>query len=312
MLEPVTEREIVKIINKLPAKHSSGYDNISNVLLKKLNNVLSPIICKLCNMSLSTGTFPDVMKIAEVVPLYKSKSPHEGCNYRPISLLTTISKILEKVMYSRVYGFLDSKNQMYKSQYGFRARHSCDHAVSEVVSDILKNNEKGKYTVVLFLDLSKAFDTLDHSIVLKKMELYGVCGVALQWFDSYLKNCSLRVKCTTTSKGCETKSDLYPIEFGTPKGSCLGPLIFLIFINDLHIHLEMMSCIQFADDSTLLFSHRDLKYLRYVVETDLEIVHDWFRANKLTLNLDKTALMLFGKNNNLVDVEITLGGVTIP
>ena len=96
MLTPVTEREIVKIINKLPAKHSSGYDNISNVLLKKLNDVLSPIICKLCNMSLSTGTFPDVMKIAEVVPLYKSKSPHEECNYRPISLLTTISKILEK------------------------------------------------------------------------------------------------------------------------------------------------------------------------------------------------------------------------
>ena len=312
MLAPVTEREIVKIINKLPAKHSSGYDNISNVLLKKLNSVPSPIICKLCNMSLSAGTFPDVMKIAEVVPLYKGKSPHEECNYRPISLLTTISKILEKVMYSRVFGFLDSKNQMYKSQYGFRAKHSCDHAVSEVVSDILKNNEKGKYTIGLFLDLSKAFNTLHHSIILKKMELYGIHGVALQWFDSYLENCSLRVKCTTTTKGCETKSDLYPIEFGTPQGSCLSPLIFLIFVNDLHINLEMMSCIQFTDDTTLLFSHRDLKYLRYIVETDLEIVHDWFCANKLTLNLDKTALMLFGKNNNLVDLEITFGGITIP
>ena len=262
MLAPVTEREIVKIINKLPAKHSSGYDNISNVLLIKLNNVLSPIICKLCNMSLSTSTFPDVMKIAEAVPLYRSKSPHEECNYRPISLLTTISKILEKVMYLRVYGFLDSKNQMYKSQYGFRAKHLCNHAVSAVVSDILKNNEKGKYTVGLFLDLLKAFNTLDHSIILKKMELYGVQGVALQWFDSYLKNRSLGVKCTTTSKGCETKSDLYPIEFGMPQGSCLGPFIFLIFVNDLHIHLEMMSCIQFTDDTTLLFSHRDLKYLR--------------------------------------------------
>ena len=215
-------------------------------------------------------------------------------------------------MYTRVYGFLDSMNQMYKSQYGFRAKHSCDHAVSEVISEILKNNEKSKYTVGLFLDLSKAFDTLDHSIVLKKMELYGICGVALDWFKSYLKNRSLRVKCTTTAKGSETKSDLYPINFGMPQGSCLGPLIFLIFVNDLHLQLEMMSCIQFADDTTLLFSHKNLKYLRYNVESDLEIVHDWFHANKLTLNLDKTALMLFGKNNNSVDLEITLGGVTIP
>ena len=135
--------------------------------------------------------------------------------------------------------------------------------------------------------------------------------MALQWFDSYLNNHSLRVKCTTIAKGGETKSDLYPIEFGTPQGSCLGALIFLIFVNDLHLHLEMMSCIQFADGTTLLFSQRDLKYLRYIVETKLEIIRDWFHANKLTLNLDKTVLMLFGKNTNLVDLEITLGGITI-
>ena len=177
MLTPVCEQEIAKIISKLPAKHSSGYDNISNVLLKRLSSVLSPILRKLCNMSLTTGTFPDTMKIAEVVPLYKGKNPYEECNYRPISLLTTMSKILEKVMYTRVYGFLNNTGQIYSRQYGFRAKHSCDHAVSEVISEILKNSEKNKYIIGLFLDLSKAFDTLDHQIVLTKMELYGVCVV---------------------------------------------------------------------------------------------------------------------------------------
>ena len=120
MIAPVCEQEIVKIIHKLPAKNSAGYDNISNVLLKKLCNILALVLCKLCNLSLATGTFPEAMKSAEVVPLYKGKSPHYECNYRPISLLTRMSKVLEKVY---GYGFLDSMNQMYKSQYGFRANH---------------------------------------------------------------------------------------------------------------------------------------------------------------------------------------------
>ena len=312
MLTPVCEQEIAKIISKLPMKHSSGYDNISNVLLKRLSSFLSLILCKLCNMSLTIGVFLDTMKIAEVVPLYKGKNPYEECNYRPISLLTTMSKILEKGMYTMVYGFLNNTSQIYNSQYGFRAKHSCDHSVSEVISEILKNSEKNKYTIGLFLDLSKAFDTLDHPIVLKKMDLYGVPGMGLHWFESYLKNRALQVKCTTTTKGSETKSDLYSIEYGTPQGSCLSPLIFLIFVNDLDLHLEMMSYIQFVDDTTLLFSHASLKYLCYCVETDLTVVQDWFYANKLMLNIDKSSMMIFGKNNNSVDMKITIGGIVIP
>ena len=223
-----------------------------------------------------------------------------------------MSKILEKVIHTRVYRFLDNTKQIYDSQYGFRANHSCENAVSKVISEILKNSERNKHTVSLFLDLSKAFDTLDHRIVLEKMELYGIRSVALDWFKSYLKNQSLRVKCTTTSKGSKTKSDLYSLEYGTPQGSCLGPLIFLIFVNDLYLHLEMMNCIQFADDTTLLFSHRNLTYLRYCVETDLAIVQDWFCVNKLTLNIEKTAMMIFGKGNNMIDLQISLGGVLIP
>ena len=149
MLTPVCEQEIAKIISKLPVKHSSGYDNISNVLLKRLSSILSPILCKLCNMSLTTGVFPHTMKIAEVVPLYKGKNPYEECNYRPISLLTTMSKILEKVMYTRVYGFLNNTGQISDSQYRFWAKHSCDHAVSEVISEILNKEASRLYAELL-------------------------------------------------------------------------------------------------------------------------------------------------------------------
>ena len=146
--------------------------------------MLAPILSSLCNKSLATGVFPDNMKIAEVVPLYKGNSPHEETNYRPISLLTTMSKILEKIMYSRVYNFLDQTNQIYHSQYGFRAKHSCEHVIAKLIGEIVKNKENNKHTVGLFLDLSKAFDTLDHTIVLEKMESYGIRDVALEWFRS--------------------------------------------------------------------------------------------------------------------------------
>ena len=312
MLSPVSDDEVVRLISKLAPKTSAGYDNISNVLLKKLCPVVAPILSTLCNKSLASGVFPDSMKLAEVVPLYKGKSPHEEANYRLISLLTTMSKILEKTMYSRVYSFLDQTNQIYKSQYGFRARHSCEHAIAKVIGEIVKNKEKNKHMVGLFLDLSKAFDTLDHKIVLEKMEVYGIRGVALQWFESYLTARKLRVKCTTASSGNETKSRFFPVEIGTPQGSCLGPLIFLIFVNDLHLHIETMSCIQFADDTTLLASHYSLRYLCFCIEHELSIIQDWFKANKLMLNLDKTVLMVFGKKREVVNLEVELNGKIIP
>ena len=128
------------------------------------------------------------MKLAEVVPLYKNKSKIEPGNYRPISLLPMISKILEKVMYKRTYKFLTENNQIYHSQYGFRVGHSCENAIGDLVSHVLKNQQQNKYTAALFLDLSKAFDTLDHKLLLQKLEIYGIRGTALNWFCSYLSD----------------------------------------------------------------------------------------------------------------------------
>ena len=134
------------------------------------------------------GKFPESMKLADVSPLYKSKDQNECTNYRPTSLLLTISKLLEKIMYKRTYNFLEQTGQLYNSQYGFRTGHSCENAVSELLAEIIKGNQEGLYTVSMFLDLSKAFDTLEHEVLLKKLERYGIRGTANNWFRDYLTN----------------------------------------------------------------------------------------------------------------------------
>ena len=166
------------------------------------------------------------------------------------------------------------------------------------MSHVIKNLEHKKNTISVFLDLLKAFDTLEHTIVLSKMEKYGLCGVKLEWFKSYLSGRSLRVKCRTAQSGKLQQSDDYLIEYGTSQGSCLGPLIFLIFVNDLSLHLMHLECIQFADDTILKVSHSNRHYLHYCVYEDLTCVQDWFNANKLTLNLKKTAFLLFERESS--------------
>ena len=169
---PSTTEEIRKIIVGLPSKRSCGSDNISIVT----------------NQSMQTGIFPDLMKLAEVVPLYKSKSRENETNYRPISLLTTMSRVVEKVVYKRVYQFLTKTGQICETQYDFRPSHSCEYAIAQVIGSILKNLECNKSTIAVMLDLSKAFDTIKHRIMIQKLELFGVRGVCLNWFRSYLEN----------------------------------------------------------------------------------------------------------------------------
>ena len=182
-LYEVTESEIRNLIDSLENKSSGGFDNVSNIIFKKLKPSIVPPLTKIVNLSLATGVFPKKMKHADVVPLYKNKNRKEVNNYRPISLLLTLSK-----MYTRTYRFLNDTNQIFGSQYGFRTRHSCDNAIGELLGNIVKNQELGKYTIALFLDLSKAFDTLKHEILLSKLEIYGILGLCLDLFKSYLSN----------------------------------------------------------------------------------------------------------------------------
>ena len=157
------------------------------------------------------------MKWADITPLYKSKNKYEKTNYTPISLLLTISKILEKAVYSRTYNFLEQNQILYKSQYGFRSQHSCQDAISELVGKILKNMEEQKYTIAVFIDLSKAFDTLEHKVLFAKLCKYGIRGITLDWFKSYLTNRKLRVKCMSGMTGKMEYSDYYDVDYGTPQ-----------------------------------------------------------------------------------------------
>ena len=305
---PITKLEIEKIIKKLEPKKSSGHDGISNKLIKDLCDVISHPLTLIFNQSLQTGIFPSSMKWADITPLYKSKSKYEKTNYRPISLLLTISKILEKAVYSRTYNFLEQNQTLYNSQYGFRTQHSCQDAISELVGKILKNMEEQKYTMAVFIDLSKAYDTLEHKILFAILYRYGIRGLTLEWVRSYLTNRKLRVKCMSEMTGKMEYSDYYDVDYGTPQGSCLGPLLFLIFSNDLYRTLECSSSILFADDTTIYDHNKDLDFLKWNMEQELTKVVDWFNANKLTLNVDKTQCLLFRPNQTKQQEKI---GMTI-
>ena len=303
IVRPTTIPEIDTMIEQLPNKTSYGHDKISNTMLKALCTGITYPLCHIFNASLSEGTFPERMKTAEVIPLYKGKDMDLMINYRPISLLITLSKLLEKVMYTRLYGYLESQKLLYPSQYGFRSKRSCEQVITELVGNILQSKNQNEHCASIFLDLSKAFDTLDHTILLQKLEIYGIRGIALEWFRSYLKDRSLVAK-IMTGPNIIVKSKRYKITYGAAQGSCLGPLLFIIFMNDIHLLPVYSNIILFTDDTTIFNSHKSLKFLKYTLEHDLSLMMNWFKANTLFLNLDKTVGMKFWDSSKTFTVKV--------
>ena len=303
---PTMVHEIDNLIRQLPNKTSHGFDNISNTMLKSLRTSITFSLCHIFNCSLMEGSFPERMKKAEVIPLYKGVDMDNMINYRPISLLVTLSKLLEKIMHTQLNGYLEHNHLLYPSQYGFHTRRSCEQAITELVGYILKSKNRNEHCASIFLDLSKAFDAFDHSILLQKLEGYGVRGSVLDWFASYLKDWSLVAK-ITMGPNQTVKSDSYDITYGTAQGSCLGPLLFIIFMNDLHLLLLFSNIILFADDTTVFNSHRSDKFLKYTLDHDLNLMIEWFKANKLSLNLNKTVGIKFWDNKNNSSCMLTIG-----
>ena len=278
-------------------KKSAGHDKLNSIMYKNLAEVLSHPISLLINKSLSTGIVPNSMKLAKVIPIYKSKYSKLFSNYRPISLLPTLSKLLENVVHRRVYQFLKNKKILYSSQYGFRPGHSTINATTEFLWNTLQSIENNHKTLSVFLDLSKAFDTIDHSILLQKLEHYGIRGLALDWFRSYISDRKQFVSYNNKD------SDIMNMNCGVPQGSVLGPLLFIIYTNDVPHCLAHNKAIIFADDTTLFSSGNCVQELFNNMKTDLLELIDWFRANKLSLNLSKTNYVLFRKSTDNTKIE---------
>ena len=291
-LSPTDANEIKKTIySSLKSKHSCGHDNVSPSFLKQISHEISYPISILINKSIESGEVPDVMKIAKVVPIYKSKDKEEFSNYRPISLLPTLSKILEKIIHKRLYFYFQTNTLFYGSQFGFRKQHSTIHAVTEFVTHTIEALENKTATLSVFLDLSKAFDTIDHNIMLKKLEFYGIRGIALNWFESYLTGRKQFVQFNNE------KSILEDIICSVPQGSVLGPLLFIIYTNDIPNCIKSSCVIVFADDTTIYASGSNMTTLYNTMKIELESLTDWFCANKLSLNVSKTNYMVFGNHN---------------
>ena len=285
-LAPTDPTEVRVILHNLKPKKSMGHDGVSTWLLKQLSSELCEPLSLLINKSLCSGEVPDTLKIAKVIPIYKSKNKQNIENYRPISVLPAISKVVEKVVFKRLYNFLDINSLISNCQYGFRPKHSTSDAMIDFINNITEATEKNEFGVGIFLDLSKAFDTIDHNILLKKLEWYGVRGKALDWFRSYLHN---RKQYTQY----KVPSEPLNITHGVPQGSILGPLLFILYINDLPQSIKHLKPILFADDTNLFNSNSNYSTLISQTNDDLYNLNEWLKANKLSLNINKTVYVPF-------------------
>ena len=267
-------------------------NDIDNQILKISNSIISPFLSKIFNFSILQGQFPGSLKIAEVVPVFKKGDLNSLTNYRPISILSQISKIFEKLIFNRINEYLDKYDLISDRQFGFRQNSSTSHAISNIYERIIQKCDKGSYTCCIFLDLTKAFDTVNHNVLLHKLEtLYGFRGIALELMQNYLSNRKQYTKLN------DSKSNLSNIKYGVPQGSSLGPLLFLLYVNDLPMASEF-DTILFADDTFLALSDNNLFNLQNRVNTELSKIDFWMKNNKLQVNYSKTHYLLFDKQLN--------------
>ena len=283
----ISTKEISNQIKFLDSKKSAGHDGITAKFLKLSHSCVIAPLADIFNASIKTGIYPDELKIAKCIPLYKKGKKDDPSNYRPISILCSINKIFEKLLYQRLYKYFSKFKILYEYQYGFRKNHSTTQALIEITDYLKTTIDDKKYICGIFLDLTKAFDTVDHEILLKKLHNYGVRGVANRLIKSYLTN---RYQYVTINN---VQSSKKAINCGVPQGSVLGPLLFLIYINDLARSSPIGKIRIFADDTSGFVDSPNIDEVISNSEILMNNLNNWFKANKLTLSANKSCFILF-------------------
>ena len=291
----ICEDELIKIISNLKPKSTLDPDGLSMKMIKNISNDICSALSLIINQSLRSGIFPNNLKIAKVLPLFKKGNKYIFDNYRPISLLPCISKIFEKVVYNQLYDYFDKFKLFLSEQHGFRKKHSTETATLEFVGRILSSIESSGIAFSLFIDLSKAFDTIAHDVLVQKLEFYGIKNTALSWFKSYLSNRKQYIDFDGTI------SSYTDISTGVPQGSVLGPLLFLIYMNDFGNVSRMFNFVLYADDTSLEAPLSSFECIATVsgytisheINKELDKLYAWMCSNKLSVNLNKTKYMLF-------------------
>lgn len=301
-LSATSEQEVTNTVLNFKSKVSTDCHDIDMFLVKKvISNIVKPLT-HVCNLSFQSGCFPNEMKIAKVIPIFKSDDKHSFTNYRPISLLPQFSKILEKLFNTRLENFLEKHQIINERQYGFRTDRTTSMAIIEATEEITNALDRNEYAIGIFIDLKKAFDTINHSILLNKLEQYGIRGVAGDWLKSYLTGRVQYVKMG------QHASQSLGIVCGVPQGSVLGPKLFNVYINDIFSVSQSLKLILFADDTNIFYSSNNYHELLDTVNKELNTIKKWLDRNKLSLNIDKTKVMMFGNPTTHTDLAIFIEG----
>ena len=288
---PVTQAEISKIIGNLKNTHTD-LNNISVNLFKSVGNLLSAPLAKIISNSFTLGIFPECLKCAKITPIYKKYEKYLYTNYRPISSLPFISKIFERCMANRIVSFFNKFELFSDRQFGFLKNRSTKDAIFNFTESIYDALDSKNHNISILVDLKAAFDTVNHAILLKKLERYGIRGQCLQWFQSYLKDRKFRVRIG------KAFSDEKTLNIGIPQGSILGPILFIIYNNDLPCISNRLMTTLFADDTNFSLSHNDYDSMVGILNGELTKIQDWTVANRLTINNTKTELLLFSNLRN--------------
>ena len=302
-IPPIDNMKVLQIIQTLNSKKATGFDGISAKLLKIAAPVIGNYITKICNKSIQSGIFPETWKHAKIQPIHKKGPKDKVENYRPISILSIVSKILERHVHDALSKYVEENELLTQSQSGFRKLHSCHTALTHMTNKWYKNINEGKLIGAVFLDLSKAFDLVPHDILLSKLLQFHCSNSSIRWFQSYLKNRKQTVVVdfkTSTSK---------LVKSGVPQGSILGPLLFKLFINDLPDSVYNSEADLYADDCTLTATGNSVAVLEIKLNKDLQNIASWCQANKMHINPSKSTCMILStrqKRKTLLKNNLTL------